>query len=158
MKRIIAIILSTTLIIAAFGWATNMVYYNMGYTSPVVTYMYQINVNGIKMWKYDFYNYIDNIIFALKTPFQVNFNFVTYEWQATNNFVADISHNIGLIANFFILIINLILLPFNIIGYVITVICSLVGIPLLADSSNPLKWLVDIGTTLRDITVNYITL
>lgn len=166
MSRTIKRIALFTMLIGTIAFALNYFYMSIGYTNQVVTYMEKINIHGVIMYKFNFYLYFDNIVWTFKNLPHVNFNFVTYEWQnhapysvtqldvAWNDFV----HNLGLIGNFFILIINLLLLPFKLIGYAIQIIGAIAGIPYFADQTNPMYWFINIGKTLCNLQVNYISL
>lgn len=155
-----------TMLIGIVAFCINYFYASIGYNQQAVTYIQKINVNGVIMYKFDFYLYFDNIIWTFKNLPHLDFNFVTYEWQnhapydissldvAWNDFV----HNLGLIANFFILLLNLLLLPFKTIGYVIQIFTALIGVSYFATEDNPLFWLLNIGKTLCNLQINYITL
>lgn len=155
-KQLAIKMITLTCIIGVLGLAINTVF-----GSTTVTYIRLIQVNGVYMYKYDFFNYMENIRntftnvaeLELKMPERVWINEINI-----NNWWDVIVNNLGFLVNVVIILLNIIIYPLRIGFYAIEMILSFLGVPTIAGTydNNPLKWLVTLCKTMIDLQVPYI--
>lgn len=111
------------------------------------------------IWKFDFWKYIENLRMSTSDLSVLVFTTPTRQWQEIND-IADFGNNLLVILDYIILIINLLLYPLKIGGYLIQNVLAILGInhnTSLTNNENGLAWLVMFVRELfRNIAIPYI--
>ena len=152
MKHKLIKIVTFLICIGVLAMALNTIFGN-----ETIVYLSKVEVpmaNGGRfyMYKYDFWNYIENIRTAIQDLSEFTLNLPTREWSST-----DIANNILLLIDYIIVIINVLLYPLRIGAYLLNNLLAIFGINKdLTSARNGLKWLYIFVDKVIGIEIPYI--
>lgn len=143
----VAIIL---MFIGIIGVCLNMLFgYNT--VSYIQTYY---NEAGIKFYKYDFKSYIENIVTQIGNTARLELSKPTRTWE-TGEWGA-ITNDLALILDWLIFLVNIIVYPLRIGGYIIQNLWAILGITYDPDVVNGLDWLYELSYFLQNLQIPYV--
>lgn len=147
MKKITTKIVIVIMLIPVIGVALNMTF---GWAT--VTFLSVMRAgNNIYLYKFDVWNYIQN----LKNSFETVSN-LSIDWQ-TRTWDADIINDLAYLTNIFIYIGNLLLYPMRVGSYLTINLLALLGVDTVSQANaGGLQWLVDTCKFVRDMQLQYI--
>lgn len=156
MKKGIMYVVSATILLGVIGLSLNWVF-GVG----TITYISQININGVYMYKYDFFKYIDNLYNTFMNVAELKLVLPEQTWMTATditNWFPALANNLGYILNIIIIGLNVLLYPIRVIFYVVQVILSIIGIPTVQGTyeGNPLEWLISTAKVLTSLQIPYV--
>lgn len=160
MKKAFITISLFTILIGVFAVAMNI-----AFGSQTSTWIYKIRQeSGIYMYKFDFANYITNINLAMTETTYLQLENPTGTWinNAGENILEsqywiDTWNNMKLALNWFLYVINILIYPMRIGGYITKNLLAIIGVNMdTTNTNNGLAWLVELANYLIRVQVNYI--
>lgn len=95
------------------------------------------------IWKFNWWGYVNNLTTSTTDVSVLQLELPPRQWNS------DIANNLGLIMDYLILIINILLYPLKLASYLVTNVLALFGVNMdVTNSKNGLAWLV---TFVRDM-------
>lgn len=152
MKRTLTYIVSAAILLGVIGLSLNWVF-GVG----TVTYISQVNINGVYMYKYDYWSYVQNIYNTFMNVAELQLTLPEQTWD-TSGSLQSIVNNLAYILNIIIIGLNVILYPIRVIFYVVQIILSIIGIPTVQGTynGNPLEWLIATAKTMTTLQIPYV--
>lgn len=135
--RIIKTIVFTIVILGVIGIAINVLF------PDTISVVQQVEINGLKTYTINMQEYLDNVNTAIHT---------TPDFGLTKPILANdagILEVLEYIANILIMIINFLLFPIRVLGYIGTLVLALIGINTTTPSGS-FEWLVNTVIFFRD--------
>lgn len=161
MKRVIYSLTIGTILLGIIALSLNTLF-----NAKVVTYISQININGIVMQKLDVFSYLKNVEQSITNVAQLELRLWTRTWitkvegndifEWLQNFWSVFSNNMAYILDVIIGVANIFLYPIRIIFYAIQIILSIIGLPMQDYAANPLGWLIRISKFLTELQIPYV--
>lgn len=147
MKRVATKIVIVIMLIPVIGVALNITF---GWAT--VTFLSVIRTgNNIYLYKFDVWNYIQNLKNSFETVSNLSINWQTRLWND------DIINNLAYLTNIIIYIGNLLIYPFRVGGYLVINILAILGVDTISQANaGGLQWLVDTCKFARDMQLMYI--
>lgn len=119
----------------------------------------EIIPNSNLVWyKFDIKNYIDNLTTTITDTTELKLQLPTREFHEVNDaidFFVYFGNNMAVIVNYVILVINILLYPLKIGGYLVKFVLAIIGFNLYNTESG-IWWLGEIAQRLVALTVPYI--
>jgi len=155
MKRILYTLTIGSITLGVIALALNTVF---GYGT--VTYLTRIRIYDTWMWKYDFWNYVENIRNSFTNVSELSLSMPDREWETlqATNFGSALGNNLAMILDYIIIGLNVLFYPLRIIFYAIQILLSLIGLPTVTGTygSNPMKWLIDLCKFFVTLQIPYV--
>lgn len=153
MKKVLTTLSIVIIGIGVIGFALNTVF-----GMQTISYMTLENVNGVWMYKYDIWNYIENLRNNFEQIAELSITIPDLTWSNTDNLTVDMVKNLQVIANIILFGLNILLYPLRIAFYIIKTVLAIIGLPMAdADTSgNPLNWLIQLCKTMTTLQLGYI--
>lgn len=152
MKPLYKLVLGT-IIIGVIALGINTVFGN-----NTITYLTYNEINGVGFYKYDFWNYVDNIRNTIQNTAQLELHTPTRTWIDNLTGFGDLGNNLALMLDWFIFANNILLYPLRVIFYVMQITMSIIGIPTIDGTynNNPLKWLIDLTKFMTGLEIPFV--
>ena len=153
MKKAFATIFVFIIFVGVTGFALNTVF-----GMNTVTYLDIEQVNGIWIYKYDLWRYIENVRANFTQFANLQIRLPSMNWQNTGNWMQDFALNFVVFSNVFIAFANIIIYPMRVAFYIIQILLALVGLPIgdiATSSESPLAWLGQFTQAIISLQIPY---
>lgn len=135
--RIVKSVIFTIIILGVIGIAINLM------MPDTISIVQKTNINGLDTYTINVELYLENLNTTIHTTPTMSFNIPELD---DPDFLGVLTY----IANILILVINFLLFPIRVLGYISTLALAIIGV----NTTNPnggLEWLVNIVTFFRDV-------
>ena len=146
----------TVIIIGAIGISMNILF---GYNTVTYLYRYRVEATNVWLWKFDIFPYIKNIEMSISDTSKLQLQLPTRQWITNvdlTNWPIVFVLNMGLMVDYIIMIINILLYPLKVGAYVLRQVLAIIGINVLENTSNGIQWLVDLINNIMGANIPYI--
>lgn len=154
MKKLFYRIIPLVIGLGVIGLALNTMF-----GANTVTYLSTFESHGIIYYKYDIWNYLQNIKNTFTNVSILQLNLITRTWETDgSDMFAMLVNNLAYIADLFIFGINIFMYPIRIIFYIMRITLSIIGLPTIPGTynGNPMTWLIDLTNKLANLELAYI--
>ena len=123
---------------------------NLVFGANTIAYLTPINVNGVIMYKYDIYSYINNIKYQFDDISKLVIDFPNLNWTPQSNPIDTVILIIANIARIMLTGVNILIYPLRVAFYIIGVILAIIGLQMniYESTQNPLFWLIYLIKTI----------
>lgn len=128
---------------------------NLMFGEGTITYINKMTIEGDTYYYFNFWNYISNLKISFQDTSILQFKLPTRQWENDVTGFADIGNNLAVLVNYVIMILNLLLYPFKLTGYLIQVVLGILGVDITNTQSN-IYWLVEFTQITKTIYIPYI--
>ena len=149
MKRL----LIAFIIIGTIGLSINAIF-----GMNTVSYLTKTQItDGIYAYKFNVFGYITNIKDSFTDVAVMTLELPTRAWITDIQNFADFGNNMAVILDYIIFVINILLYPLKIGGYLLKNVLSFLGIDTISqNNAGGLQWLVNFAKGLQIIAIPYI--
>lgn len=146
----------TVIIIGAIGISMNILF---GYNTVTYLYRYRVETTNVWLWRFDIFPYIKNIEMSISDTSKLQLELPTRQWITNvdlTNWPIVFVLNLGLMVDYIIMIINILLYPLKVGAYVLRQVLAVIGINVLENTNNGIQWLIDLINNIIGANIPYI--
>lgn len=141
------------ILIGTIGVALNILF---GQNTITYLEIYKPTGSNLTFFKYNFWNYIDNIRTSIQDTTRLSLQNNPRTWSNAGTW-DGLVNNLAYILNVIVLGLNVLMYPFRIAGYIIKTILAFSGINVInPEQTNGLKWLVELVNFLQVLAIPYV--
>ena len=151
MKKIFWFLASYVIVLGVIGYSLTFI------TGDSAISFIEINqnINGITYYKFNLFNYINNINKSIGDVSRLVLEAPTREWKS-GDFLKVFENNFYLAIDWIIYAMNILIYPLRVGGYFLKQIIVLVGIPIDTTQTHALKWLVNLVNRMQELQIPYL--